>query len=677
MEVKRPAELVASVLPEADPYQDFADFVNSMGLTIDWDPLFDQMPAATEQAEPTTHRNDSSNEGTGTATMNAALAPVAANHGENEARNAVSNVQSAATLPIPQEMKDVATAYRFDLDEEQMRLLHLSMSDYQQCVPNFALPSRHALTRYLNAYFDSFHPHLPFIHAPTFEVSTCNLELVLAIAAAGAQYRFEHQKSITLFFAAKSILQERIKRREMAPRDTIYAATPAEGSIPSENSPTFQSQDGHFFFGCREPDGQGTASKVCLMDDARCLLCLLVFSTWKFDPHVYRAALSMQSALVQCVREAGLADGNNEGDEVDWRRWARNESDKRTKFLAFCFLNIHSLAYNVPPLFLGNEIHLSLPSSSEEWAAITEEHWLAYRQPPPARQVIFSKALTLLLSSSSSPVCLKPNPSALGNYVLLHGLLQRIFLVRQAFHSIENSPSYLPSIELDSLENALRSWTLAWQQAPESSLDPQNISGPIPFTSTALLGLVYCRMSLDAGPYRVLASRDPHQIAQRLLEMPSVQRGPRLIHALLHATHSLNIPVKLGVEYVARSQGFFWSIQHALCSLEFAVLVSKWLYDLAGLHESQRLDKQETGIVEWIRQIVAEGRASIDQDQVEGSIESRSRSDYLELAYMVVRIWAVIMRGNVQWRMVNIIGQALELYANLCRSNLQLEDADI
>jgi hypothetical protein len=58
---------------------------------------------------------------------------------------------------------------------------------------------------------------------------------------------------------------------------------------------------------------------------------------------------------------------------------------------------------------------------------------------------------------------------------------------------------------------------------------------------------------------------------------PDIQRGPHLLPALLHATHALSIPVNLGIEYVSRSQAFVWSIQHALCGLEFAVLVNKWL----------------------------------------------------------------------------------------------------
>lgn len=52
--------------------------------------------------------------------------------------------------------------------------------------------------------------------------------------------------------------------------------------------------------------------------------------------------------------------------------------------------------------------------------------------------------------------------------------------------------------------------------------------------------------------------------------------------ALLYAAHMLSIPVRLGVDRVARSQAFFWSVRHSLSGLECAVLLSKWLSSLAG-----------------------------------------------------------------------------------------------
>jgi hypothetical protein len=71
------------------------------------------------------------------------------------------------------------------------------------------------------------------------------------------------------------------------------------------------------------------------------------------------------------------------------------------------------------------------------------------------------------------------------------------------------------------------------------------------------------------------------RIAHAIASSPDIERSDGTIAALLYATHMLGIPVRLGVERVARSQAFFWSVRHSLSSLECGVLLSKWLAKLA------------------------------------------------------------------------------------------------
>lgn len=149
--------------------------------------------------------------------------------------------------------------------------------------------------------------------------------------------------------------------------------------------------------------------------------------------------------------------------------------------------------------------------------------------------------------------------------------------------------STISDLTLVFYRRALRSWTSVWQQAPESSLDPHNANGPIPFTSSALLGLAYVRLSLNLGPYRRLETRDPPTIASALCRSPKPERSYRLVPALIYAAHALSIPVRLGIDHIARSQAFFWSVRHSLASLECAVLLSKWLFTLAEASPDQAL----------------------------------------------------------------------------------------
>ena len=137
-----------------------------------------------------------------------------------------------------------------------------------------------------------------------------------------------------------------------------------------------------------------------------------------------------------------------------------------------------------------------------------------------------------------------------------------------------------------SIRTAFKRWKLIWLAAPESSLDPHNENGSIPFTSTAFLRLSYIRLNLDLGPFRLLEPRDPSRIAAALYSSPSPERSTQLIPALLHSAHALRIPVKLCIDYVSKSQAFFWSVEHSICSPECAVLLSKWLFEVAMQNSS-------------------------------------------------------------------------------------------
>lgn len=120
--------------------------------------------------------------------------------------------------------------------------------------------------------------------------------------------------------------------------------------------------------------------------------------------------------------------------------------------------------------------------------------------------------------------------------------------------------------------------------SPEYSLDPTNENGPIPFTPSSMLCLAYVRLNLDLGPFRKLETRDPSCIAAALAQSPPATRSRHMIPALIYAIHSFSIPVRLGIDYIARSQAFFWSVRHALSSFECVILLSKWLIalDVAG-----------------------------------------------------------------------------------------------
>lgn len=198
-----------------------------------------------------------------------------------------------------------------------------------------------------------------------------------------------------------------------------------------------------------------------------------------------------------------------------------------------------------------------------------------------------------------------------------------------------------------------------------------------------MLGLAYVRIYLNLGPYRQLETRDPARIARALCRAPGVERSDGVISALLYAAHALSVPVRLGVDRVARSQAFFWSVRHSLSGLECAVLLSKWLLSLQESGTDVPLTDSEDRILHWVRCIVEEAYDVVDfsgsgddDDNHDGCCNGGSGGGGLgeeldvptepgSLSLAVLKIWAHFFKSNTQWPFINIIGKSLEKYREI------------
>lgn len=337
--------------------------------------------------------------------------------------------------------------------------------------------------------------------------------------------------------------------------------------------------------------------------------------------------------------------------------------------------------------------------------------WRKLRRSSTDRELSFQETFAKLFQKN----CPTTTVSPVGNYVLIHALIQQIFFARQicSYWPLGNIAigSSLRPEDLTVLEHALASWKSGWRRTPESSLDPQNPNGPVAFTSTALLGLAYIRLHVDLGPCRHLDSRDPLHIAAALKDAPPLIRSPRLIMALLHSAHALSIPIRLGIDFVAKSQTFFWSLQHSVCSLECAYLLSKWLATIPATQAAQPLSEHEQKLLLWVRSMLDETEMAVSPDAdmddtgpstsdmptptpfnhptnpttttstrslmggaISGSSglgaagEQRFLTDgpkIKKLSIAVVRVWAKTFKGNTSWAIVELIGSSLDIYADL------------
>jgi hypothetical protein len=499
-------------------------------------------------------------------------------------RSVLSNTAASVLIDGEDVREKRSRSGTYNVTDDHRNFLVSLLSSFPAPISDFEIPSRHTLTRYITAFFGGFHSHFPYIHRSTFQPSCSPLELTLSMAAAGAQYCFEKRSSERLFKVSKAIVFERLRLEE------THFGPQTLGLIASNNVYT--------------PEAAPAARRSgpwCPLDMAKTLLTLVGFATWE-RKDLLQQAFWLRGLLVQALRDIGLREevvstSGSTSRSAMWDQWVRLESARRTKLVAFCYINVHSIAYNVHPLLWSSELHLRLPCCTPQWQAASAAQWSALRREGKEDQMLFQQALSVLLQDPTGTESVQPIPSPIGNYVLLHALLQRIHVVRELSFPMTSCTS-ISAPELQTITRALRSWTSLWQQTPESILDPNNESGPIPFTSSALLVVAYVRLSLDIGQYRHLESRDPTVIAAGLKQIPDIERNDNLLSALLYSTHALSIPVRLGIDRVARSQAFFWSVQHAISSFECAIFLAKWLCSLPSpLHEGSLTRKCQAGTI--------------------------------------------------------------------------------
>lgn len=454
-------------------------------------------------------------------------------------------------------------------------------------------------------------------------------------------------------------------------------------------------------------------------------------------------ALSLQSQLALLIRDEGLVREHQPIN--DWDMWVRYEGSIRTMLIAYCYFNLCSIAYNSPPVLVTSEISMILPSPSKLWRAENAWQWREARQSIPHVEISFQDALTRLLGRQNGG---SPNTlSTLGNYVMIHALIQHIYFVKQTSFASPQSPfanmipydnGGLREQDVEQVTQALRSWQAGFEehrmrisQAAQQMGNDANPGGPVAFDATALSRLAHIRLHTDLSPARALESRDPYIAANIFNNMPLLPRGPRLNKAILQAVHALAMLVKAGINYIARTKSLEWSMQHscehnssflspggggrhvnfnnvvvddddddmcehdcldsppltstpAVCNLECAVLLAKWLITLASMGPTQVLTPEEKSILASIKTIVDETEYAvpIDPSLTAASTEPlqsahhhlhQGRNDaslndsakLRQLASAVLRIWAKTFKGEHIFELVKTMGHGLEVYSNI------------
>ncbi|KAJ5754596.1 hypothetical protein N7533_004139 [Penicillium manginii] len=514
----------------------------------------------------------------------------------------------------------------------------------------FFLPSRHTMTRYINTYFAGFHRHLPLVHLPTFLAPKCPIELMLAMATIGAISAFDRNNATMLYRASLAISQERLRHRKKQRHDMVFSAGPRPPSMQQtrimQNLPVISETSQH--------DAGPSTEQISQFDPlplAQALLILMAMATWGNSEAIFDEAIEIQSILANYLRTEKLLEPQIFSSTSAWSTWIKEEGFRRTVAIIFCFFIFHTIVYDLPPPILNSELNIHLPSREKDWEAKTEDEWRQARDKHEA-EPHFQSTFGMLFSSQAEDI--QNQLSSLGSYTLILALIQHIYFLRMEAKRRPEGEQSLSPMDMNEIERALKNWQSGWNQDPESFLGPGSPLGPISFNSTALLRMAYIRLNVDLGPWRALNTHVPHEVAASIHRSPPLSRNRRLTRAVLYSAHALSIPVKIGVNIVAHNQSFSWSLQHSLCALECAFIISKWLIAIQPHLSQETLDEEEARLYAYIVDMVMEAEAG-------GDVESSSTS----LCTRVVSIWARILSGTAHWNVVPMIGKILEAYAQI------------
>ena len=423
-----------------------------------------------------------------------------------------------------------------------------SMSRSINSVP---LPSTYDLQRYVAAYIQYFHPHLPFLHIPSLSFDspafTCSLQassgnfaygqstiaggggsLVLAMAAIGALYEYDLSASRELFEMAKKMIHLYLEEQRKADMSAVLNGNHGPNEGYSQNTPLWLVQAmllnvvyGH---NCGDKTAAANATTHCapLVSLARAADLTKplpsLHSGHETTPHIKQEDGHMSGDEWNAAGSYKFVDAQNE-----WYYWKLGEERKRTLYAVFILSSLLVSAYNHAPALMNSEIGLDLPCEEGLWAADSAEIWrsLGGTAMSEQRPLSFASALSSLLTASQRPqqggygvrqACDQPNiklgdlpgsdiqPSTFGCLVLINALHNYIWETRQRHVGRQWTPEETKAMH-DHIKPALKAWQAAWSCNPEHSIERPNPFGASSLSADCipLLDLAYVRLYVNLG----------------------------------------------------------------------------------------------------------------------------------------------------------------------------------
>ena len=417
-------------------------------------------------------------------------------------------------------------------------------------VRNVPLPSTYDLQRYVSAYIQYFHPHLPFLHIPSLSFDsptyTSHIRpsngapdfqdsgitggggcLILAMAAIGAFYEFDNAASKDLFESAKKMIKIYLEERRKADVAAVVSGSQALHENGTHNTPIWlvQAMLLNVIYGhnCGDKTSAENAATHCAA------LVSLARAAELTTPYIPGG--SPQSAFVQQYVPTSIGEDVRMGEDgwipqdraeghSDWHTWKVVEERKRTLFAVFILSSVLVSAYNHAPALTNSEIRLDLPCDEDIWAADSADAWYALGGNVITEQkaMPFAAALSSLLTASQrhrqnhqTPQIygvfpgadLPPadfQPSTFGCLVLINALHNYIWETRQRHLGRQWTTLETESMH-GHIEPALAAWQAAWASNPHHSMERPNPFGlgPLSADCIPMLNLAYVRLFVNLG----------------------------------------------------------------------------------------------------------------------------------------------------------------------------------
>ncbi|ORY14434.1 DNA binding regulatory protein-like protein AmdX [Clohesyomyces aquaticus] len=416
-----------------------------------------------------------------------------------------------------------------------------------------SLPSTMDLQRYVNAYIQYFHPHMPFLHIPTLSFDTPAFTyhlrtagnfnhdgmvggggcLILAMSAIGALYEFEHNIAKELFEAAKKmILYYLDERRRAGLSAAVNGPNAANDSINKPPLWLVQAMLLNLIFGhnCGDRQAAEVASTHCaaLVSLAKAAgLDRPVSDSFMKDSFARNTPPNADgdvemidgSAPPEAYQKRSQSETMDEHSQ--WIQWKKAEERKRTYFAVFSMSSLLVSAYAHAPRILNSEIRLDLPCEEDLWSVDNAQAWVAMGGPmfAQAKGLSFNQAMTYLLEASmrqqpeprthdtfSQPFGTSQNesvessirPSTFGCYVLINALHVYIWETRQR-HTGRLWKTQETEAMHAQVEPALKAWQAAWRANPNHTIERPSPLGPLSADCIPLLDLAYVRLFVNLG----------------------------------------------------------------------------------------------------------------------------------------------------------------------------------